>query len=362
MDEDIRIWLISIFEKGKRSPFLNKFISEVTIFGIQYLMTKVPKFVREKLCKDNTIDYDDENQRVETLAAICIADFFEFKDGKFIKLENFISKKSIDPDNTPNEIVISKLRTFVWNTLHNRIFDMDKNYARTRRALNNVIARNTSYTRLEKDVDYIFSCPEDQIDFSLPQIENNELTGHLLTIKLVEPNNPKLIESVFDYINNQNEFNKAIEYGELVKCIFNYYMKTFNDLIGSDNVKYKEGKEEGSVTKIEKVVQPLEYSAFEDNFKGKFWKEIDSSRIYKTKEYLKILYVYRKKYDFDRELYSIYRILVSLYSLDLDDIKISIILENIFDVLHAEKLYNKAIKYNSLLKLLLMFYRPFLKV
>lgn len=366
MKEELREYLLSIISQGNKSPYINPFVSALTVYAIQYLNIKVNNITIQRLCEENSIYYDDRNDRLSALAMVCIAEIFEDRNGVCYKINDFFLYKGFDVSSASIELIISKLRTLVWCQCRNYIFEINNpNYVRLRNALNLCLNRYPGFKKIASEKDYfLYSCSADQIDISKPQMEIDSLTNKLLDLKLDNPSNPDLMKAIFAILNSQDQYSKAVYYNLVVQCILEYYQKLFVTIFGY-KAKEKENSEGEKMEPSEKGIDIVDFTQFEEDFHIKFSEFILKNRIYKTIIDLKIKYIYScKKSDlnFTLEPYPESKSLIDLNNNNLKNIEIFKIMEIIFKEINQQSIYNKVIIYISLAKIILIFYRMFLDV
>jgi len=363
MDEDIRKWLISIINEGNESPYRDEFASLTAKYAKYYLLDEkeVSIETRKRLYQDNSIYDDTEEKRLTNLALLCIAELFYLdKENKCYQIIDFFDYEEFDVKTAPVEEIISKLITLVYYTSHDFIYDSgDINYKRLRNALNNCLRRNKIYKKkFINRKKYIHTSLLEPIDYSKPQIESEKLTQLLFGVRLKNPSNCKLLYSVFEIINNQDEFNRVVYYNTLVQSILEYNKKisisNFEET--ADLYEDNEGESKHLKEGIESFTDPFK---FEEEFKSNLFYVIKKNSFFKKIILNNILYVYtcrKKDINSNLEQYPVYRIIKDLRHENAESIEILVILKLIYIFINKQNLYNKAVLYSNLEISLLNYY------
>jgi len=227
--------IISILVFGKNSPTLKSFIDLCINLSIASInVSKYRDYVLQKT-----------GLSVKDLAYDCISDLFRETDGKYNYFNNYFSDIDYNSDNIPEEICKAKLASIVISRTNQRITEIREEfgeiYFRVKRAGYLHFSRNkTHYKRfIINEEDYIYSCNKIEINFLKNSIPDVELLGLLNSHNHSKYSVSKIIDFVFNEINKQRNYRKALKETEIYRLIADFYKSRMADhLLELEDVHY----------------------------------------------------------------------------------------------------------------------------
>jgi hypothetical protein len=361
MNEEIRQWLISIIHEGNQSPYKDELAGLFVQIALRYLSNgnDFPYDRRQKIYQDNSIYDDTEEKRLKSLALMCIAELFDLdENNKCYQINDCFAE--IDLHTAFIEEIVSELVSLIFSTCHDFIYDCsDINYKRLRNALNNCLRRYSFYrTDFVNRKKHVFTAEFQADEIRKPQIEKDKLTKLLFMYKLKNPSACKLLYLVFEIINNQEEFCRIVYYNIIVQSILEYMNKIS---IGNpeETRDLPDMDEEEREPQKDKTVMFMDPFLFIEEFADGLKNVIKLNRYFKQITQNGKLYIHtckKSEVRFDLEQYPVEVMISELNNKNLNSDKILVILKLLFDILNRQNLYNKAMLYNNLEKILLQYY------
>jgi len=337
--------LFSILEDGSISKYTKEFFNLLKSFASGYIKGDLNKSygMREFLCNRYGLCSDGD------IAIDCIAELFEERDGKFYQINNFFPNNSItfegkteSIENTNNEIIILKLRKLVSLSASQRLYELKyPEYALKRKTVLIAIERNDIFQIITyKDSLYISVLDESQINFDLPQMEDEVILFHLLGEKFSNPSTPAVMKKFFEILNSEQEFCKAVKLNNLISILVKFDTKRIPDFEESTNSRS----------------QIMFIEEFKENFDKLL---IEEQKIFKNIIYLQLKYIFtcnEKKIKFDSEQYDNANLLIEIMNLKKKPVELYKLLIIIFKSINLQKTYCFAVRYKILLNTLITYY------
>ncbi|MHB8579053.1 MAG: hypothetical protein ACYDA4_04225 [Ignavibacteriaceae bacterium] len=186
---------------------------------------------------------------LEELAYDCIADLMERRDGKFIHIINYFNKKFPNGiENVHHDILTAHLATLVKSKTSQQISEIRESlgdhYFKIKKALSTFLTRKCDkYAVLIIDgIKYISLNHLCEYNFNLPQINENELLSKLLFFNFKNYNLATIAPKIFEMLQNQDEYCKAIREKFLLEILKEFYQIKQNDFLRK-NVEYSNNED-----------------------------------------------------------------------------------------------------------------------
>lgn len=217
--------IVSILCKGEKSPHLKSFVElcasmALTCYYQSRFNNKTDIFSG---CSINDIAFD------------LIADLFSCEGGKFVQIEKYFS--AVDFINAEEEILKSKLSALVFNRTRQRItririesgeifFNVEKN-------VNEEIKRHPEfyYQKIHEGKVYVFTCDSEKVNLTKNNYTKEILLDELFCGKYKTYSTPEVMKFLFEFLNDQNEYCKAIEKVYLISVVTDFYKKRKDERI-----------------------------------------------------------------------------------------------------------------------------------
>lgn len=215
----LREVIISILEKGEKSPYLNCFCSICAAMSLSCF--KKSRFKNEVLTA--------MPHSLEDIAADLIGDLFRCEDGKYICINKFFS--TLDIGNLNEDIIESKLFSLIYSRTNQRItkirIENGVIFFKIEKAVNQEIKRHPEIFRTKNigDKIFVFTCKEKDVCFDKPECEERILLDVLFGQKYKTAEIPEILKYIFEFLNNQDDFCKAVEKIKLITLVTNFYGK-----------------------------------------------------------------------------------------------------------------------------------------
>lgn len=173
--------------------------------------------------------YSYLNHSQEDIAVDLIGDLFKTESGRLICFEKYFS--GINIAETESDILKAKLSAIIYNTVNQRISKLRSEfgeiYFSIEKAVNINISRHPERYRfyINGSHKYIYSvCPEKLIK-NKDQCDENTLLSVLFEKKHKTFMIPEVMSSLFEFLNNQDEFNNSLEHNFMLTVITNFFKK-----------------------------------------------------------------------------------------------------------------------------------------
>jgi|GEM_PF-2642845 len=184
------------------------------------------------------------NCDIDELAYDCIADLLEKRNGEFIRIINYFHKKfPCGIDDVHPEILTAHLATLVKSKTSQQLSEIKEklgdNYSKVKKALSTILKRKSDqYAVLFVDgIKYISLDHVLESNFNLPQINCDELLSKILLTKLKNNNLATILPKIFEILQSQDEYCKAIREINLLIILKEFYQVKLNDFLRK-NVEY----------------------------------------------------------------------------------------------------------------------------
>jgi hypothetical protein len=227
--------IISILKLGINSPLLNSFIEICR--NLSKAVINKSKY-KEYILQKTGVSIDD-------LAYDCIADLFKQTEGKYLYINKYFDDFISDFENIPEDIFKAKLSTLVISRTNQRITEIREEfgevYFKIKRAAYLHLNRHTDLYKkiIYQEKTYIYGCDEKDIDFNKPPVPGNFILESLYLEKNKKYSVSKIVDLVFDKLNLEKEYNKAISEIDLFRIIADFYKLRKDDyLLNFENVHY----------------------------------------------------------------------------------------------------------------------------
>jgi hypothetical protein len=235
--EIIKTTLSSVIELGKKSPLFNQFYEICLSFSKATInLNKNRQIKNEVLSK---LGYS-----LMDMTCDCIADLFELRSGKFVHINNYFNRKfpagiaKIHPD-----IVLTHLAVLIKSKTNQQISELRENlgeiYFKIKKSLATDLNRKKNiYKKFTVNgIPYIRLNHSDDYDSNLPQADIEYLTSELMEREFKNFNLSTILPGVFEILNSQDEFSKAISEKLLLEILKKYYTLKINGSVAG-NVEY----------------------------------------------------------------------------------------------------------------------------
>ena len=236
-DDSIKNALFSILKHGSNSPFFNSFYNICLNFSIASLCTSRNSIIKNEIIRKLGCSIAD-------LACDCIADLFETRDEKLNHINNCFDKKfPAGIEHVHPDILTVHLAALVKSKTNQQISEIREklgdHYYKIKKALSTFLKRKSDlYTVLFSDgIKYISFNHVSKANFTLPQINYNEMLSKILLTKFKNNNLATVLPKIFEILQNQDEYCKAIREKHLLELLKEFYQIKQNDFI-RENVEY----------------------------------------------------------------------------------------------------------------------------
>ncbi len=234
---------------------LNVLNSQINDFDVSQNFSEICRnFSRATLClkKNGLIKKEilfKLNCTLKELAYDCIADLLERRDGKFIHIINYFNKKFPDGiEQVHPDILTAHLATLVKSKTSQQISEIREilgdHYFKIKKALSTFLKRKgDKYTiSIIDGIKYISLNHLPECSFNLPQINNDELLSNILLTNFKNNNLATIAPKIFEMLQNQDEYCKAIQEKFLLEILKEFYQIKQNDYLRK-NVEYSNNKD-----------------------------------------------------------------------------------------------------------------------
>ncbi len=249
--ESIKKALLSILDKGDKSPLFNQFYEVCIRFSVATLNLSKNQMVRNDLQRKMDCSVQD-------LACDCIWKLFIPKQGRLIEFGKYFLKhfpggiETIHSDHIKAQLaILIKARTNQGLSLIRE--EWGDIYFDIRKALTTEVARRKDIYKKHfiNGIKYISFNHHTNIDFCLPQVEKDYLLSRLFLIKMKKYDYAKVLRKVFEVLDSQQEYCNAVEEKLLLEILKEFYYTKASESIELSNF-------------VE--ITNVEYNTDEDNF------------------------------------------------------------------------------------------------
>ena len=227
--------IISILKLGINSPLLNSFIEICCNLSKSAINnSKYKEYVLQKT-----------GVSLKDLAYDCIADLFKQTDEKYLYINNYYKDIINNLENIHEDVLKAKLSAIVISRTNQRITEIREEfgevYFKIKRAAHLHLNRHTdSYKKMiYEEKTFFFNCDEKDIGFNKPPVPGNFILESLYLEKNKKYSVSKIVDLVFEKLNLEQEYNKAISEIDLFRIIADFYKLRKDDyLLNFENVHY----------------------------------------------------------------------------------------------------------------------------
>jgi len=235
----MREQIISILKSGKDSPFLNSFIEICrNLSGTAINISKYREYILNKT-----------GLSTKDLAVDCISDLFKDTNGKYLYINNYFDDIS-DLENIPEDILKAKLSAIIISRTNQRITEIREEfgeiYFKIKRAAYLHLKRHKDKYKkiIYKEITFVFSCDEKDLDFDKPFIPDDLILESLYLDNIKKYSVSKIVELVFEKLNFKQDYNQVINEIDLYRLITDFYKARMSDyLLEFEDVHYYSNEE-----------------------------------------------------------------------------------------------------------------------
>lgn len=227
----------SVLELGISSPLFNQFYDLCLKMAVAHLCINRNRQIRDELLRK--MDYS-----LKDLARDCIDSLFETKENRLVQINAYFFRKYDNSiDLLHNDELQASLAVLVISKTNQELShlreDFGEIYFKVRKCLSTLLARKKGLYKqiFINDRNFIFNNHLDVLDFKADQFPQQELLYELYQKKFRSYQIPEVVESIFNTINSQNTYCKAISQ-ELLLDILNSFYKSRLDSFTAQNVEY----------------------------------------------------------------------------------------------------------------------------
>jgi hypothetical protein len=248
--------LLSIINLGERSPLFDRFYNICLHLSIATINLTKNRIVREEILSRLGYSFSD-------LARDCIDELFETRDHQFVQLTKYFEKNFPDgiEDVHPN-ILQAHLGKLIKSKTSQQISELRQNlgdiYFDIRKSVSTDLNRKKKQYKKFTRSGIVYICTDHNIEVDLekPQIDKSFLLPKLFSIKFRLHNISKVLPEVFEIINSQNEFCKAIKEKHLLEILKDFYMEKIKDSIEANITLNKEFVEYIDINRDDELFSP----------------------------------------------------------------------------------------------------------
>ncbi len=287
----------------------------------------------------------EEYCSIEDFARSCISTLFP-KEG-FIK----VMKLSIEEIELMSEEEVEALvNSIICNKVNQTIsmlvksYNLDFGFRKISNTLNNFLNCNNEGF-LEKSfmgVMWVFNVDAALLDKMEKPVPEETIRRYLSGSKLKNYDIPEVLRIVFEFLDNQDDYSKAIEKNFLIKIIVNLL---------SERKKHFDSLDSNTITFINDptVLRDTIIEFLFENEQYRILNKIKKNNFY---------YFYMGA--FASISWGLPQIPCELVSIEVENLKIRSNLKHIFDIVNSKKEFCNAVEYNHLLNILMTLYKNFL--
>jgi hypothetical protein len=225
----------SVLKYGKDSPSLNKFIELCLHLSLSAInISKYKEYILSKT-----------GLSIKDLAYDSIADLFKQTDGKYLYIDNYCRDIKDKLDNVHEDIVKAKLSALIISRTRQRITEIREDfgeiYFRVKKAIYLHLKRNRDIFKsvIYNEDTYIFTCPENELDFKKEKIPNEFVLESLNSTNHTKISVTKIVDFIFEQINKEKYYRKALIDTDLYNITSEFYKLRREDFLSeSENVPY----------------------------------------------------------------------------------------------------------------------------
>ncbi len=215
----------SIIEDGNSSIYINDFIDICHRISRETLIkSRFKEFLLEKT-----------GMAVDDIAYDSIGDIFREVDCKYIYIEHhFAGYEKLKDDE-----ILSKTYSMIVSRTTQHITEIRKdfgeNYFSVKKAVKLHLNRHKDIYKyiIHNKTIYIYSCRDNEINWKRKQVDEEFIIDYLNSIAHDKNWISKLVEFIFDSLNNQNMCCKVIEEVLLINSISNYFKARMSDFLNN---------------------------------------------------------------------------------------------------------------------------------
>ncbi len=223
--ETVKRLLLSVLDLGDRSPLFSQFFGVCCDMSLASLSISRNKMFRNELVEKLGCSPRD-------LACDCIADLFENRQGRFIRIDNFFQRKfpggveDVHPD-----MLLVNLAVLIKSRVNQQISELRQNtgeiYFSIKKALmTDLNRRKNIYRRFTyKGAKFIRLGNASSVDMELPQIDIECLVSELMAKHLNNRGVAAILPCAFEILAEQNSYCEAIEEKLLLNALKIYYAR-----------------------------------------------------------------------------------------------------------------------------------------
>lgn len=224
---EIKKKIESLIKYGTKSSEIKDFIEICKKIAIFHLSNS--RFLTEVIYKSGL--------SIEDISYDCIAELFLVSEDKYKKIEEFF-RWIYNSNGLDEEEITAKLIVLVRSNVNQRISEIRGEYGdiffKVRKSIEIYIERGKNI-RKKAFRDSLYVCMTDDkfLDFDLGEIPSKELLDLLFEKKMEHYFTPNIVNTIFDILENQDKYVKALRNINLYNVVVEFYMRRYKDYIYS---------------------------------------------------------------------------------------------------------------------------------